>query len=241
MGLAENEVDAPRNKFLWFFIGGSVLGIVVSIVVGVALIVALVLGIQGLTKKKPDKKSGTIKVAILDRVKPPPPPPPPPPPKVMQQQNKDTKVEQVKQVEAPPQAAPALKMEGEASANGVSGLSAGAVTGEYKGQALGDGQKAGGGIGRAEFAVYLTRLQRLIQEELVRNPRLKGSNYKLPASVRLREDGSLRSVDLDGTTGDAEIDELMRSELLRLIKKDPPPASAPQGGFTVRVTNRMLN
>jgi hypothetical protein len=33
----------------------------------------------------------------------------------------------------------------------------------------------------------------------------------------------------------------MRSDLMRLIKKDTPPASAPSGGFTVRVTNRMLN
>lgn len=229
MGLAENELDdSPlRTKLIWIGVA----------VVGVALIWAIVVGVMSLTKKDKHSKPKMAKITIIDA----PPPPPPPPPKVQPKEPPKNDAKEVKAEQPKPVAVPTetLKMAGEASADGVAGLQAGNPVSEYKGQPLGDGGKAGG-IGRAEFNVYLTRLQRLIQEELVRNPRFKAGNYRVPASVRLAEDGTVRAVELVGSTGNEEIDALMREELLRLIRKEPPPASAPLG-FTVRVTNRMLN
>jgi periplasmic protein TonB len=227
MPLAENQLAFSALK-LWSRRIGFV-----AVVIGVLVGVLYSLANMG---KHPVRKAAMAKITLVDKA---PPPPPKPEKDIPKPQPKDVRLNQPKQVEAPPQAPPSLKMEGEGAANGIAGVEAGSPTSEYKGGPLGDGQGVGG-LGRAEFALYLNRLQRQIQETLVKDPRFKGVNYRLPASVLLRDDGSLRSIQLVGTTGSAELDDLMKSELLRIIRKDPPPTGSPTGGFTVRVTNRML-
>jgi len=229
MALAENQL-ALSERNIWLRRLG--LGGIVVLLIAGAIYSLVSMG------KHPAKKREMAKVTLIDR-EPPPPPPPKPEKEIPKPQAKDVKVNQAKPVEAPPQPAPSLKMEGEGSANGVAGLASGNPTSDYKGGLLGDGQGAGG-IDRATFNMYLKRLQRQIQEALVKDSRFKGSNYRVPVIVSLRDDGTLRDVVLSGSSGSPDLDELMRSELTRLIRKEPPPSGAPAGGFTVRVTNRLL-
>ena len=191
-------------------------------------------------QKDTPKARQVAKITLLPDTPPPPPPPPPKePPPPQKDQPKEVKLDQPKQ-EAPPQEAQQLKMEGPAG-DGPSAFAAGTPTQEYTGQQLGGNGQPGGGIGRAEFDIYRTRLQRLLQDELARMKELKGLEYRLPARVQRAPDTQAWSVTFADSTGDTHIDDLLRSTLSRLIQKDPPPAAAPGNGFSVRVTNKFLN
>lgn len=189
-------------------------------------------------EKSPSKPKQKTTVTLLPDVPPPPPPPPPkelpPPPK---DAPKEVKMEQPK--EAPPQQAEALKMDGPAG-DAPSAFAAGAVTGDYTGQQL--GEKTGpslGGVDRMVFETYKTRLQRLLQEELVKVKELKGADYRIPA--RIRRDGTQWVVSMADSTGDPKVDEMLRMAVARAIERETPPASAPAKGFDVRVSNKLLN
>lgn len=231
MGLAENDVR-QRPGVLWARRAGMA-ALVIAMVAG---LVYLVKGLAG-DARKPARQ--VARITILPDTPPPPPPPPKEPPKEQpKEQPKEVNIQQPKPVEAPPQQAEQLKMEG-AAGDGPSAFGAGAVREDYKGQTLGQGGGVSG-LGRAEFSLYLARLQRLLQEELARKGELKRVDYRVPASVRLGANGRVESVHIDGSTGQTEIDELLRSELLRLLQSEPPPSGAPRG-FVVRVTNRTIN
>ena len=202
------------------------------------LIALIALGLCAGCEKSPEHHKQTAKVVLLPDTPPPPPPPPPkeapPPPK---DQQKEVNV-QPKQAEPTPQQAEQLKMDGPAG-DGPSAFAAGTITQDYSGQKLG-GDGSGGGIARAEFATYRTRLQRVLQEELARMKELKGVDYRVPALVRMAPDTHAWSVSLGDSTGDKQVDEALRTVLSRVLQKEPPPASAPANGFDVRVTNKLL-
>ena len=205
--------------------------------VGVPL---LILALCTACQEEPKRARQVAKISLLPDTPPPPPPPPPkeqpPPPKDQQKE-----VTQQARVDAPPQAE-TLKMEGPAG-DAPSAFAAGTPTKEYTGQELGgNGQPSGsGGIGRAEFEIYRTRLQRILQDELARMKELKGVEYRTPVKVSRADSTQAWNVSFPDSTGDAQLDELLRNTLNKLIQKDPQPASAPTNGFSVRVTNKFLN
>ncbi|MFT3735779.1 MAG: hypothetical protein QM776_12265 [Rhodocyclaceae bacterium] len=190
-------------------------------------------------EKGPEKPKQKTTVTLLPDTPPPPPPPPPkdlppPPPK---DAPKEVKIEVPKQ-DAPPQQAEQLKMDGPAG-DGPSNFSAGEVKGDYTGQQLGEKGGTLAGVDRMVFETYKTRLQRLLQEELVKMKELKDADYRIPA--RIRREGAQWTVMLPNSTGDAKKDELLREAVARAIQREAPPASTPQSGFDIRVSNKLLN
>jgi protein TonB len=206
-------------------------------VLGLSLSCLLALMLCTACEKETPRARQVAKITLLPDTPPPPPPPPPkeppPPPKA---QPKEVKRDQPKQ-EAPPQAEQ-LKMEGTAG-DGPSAFAAGTPTQDYTGQQLGG--NGSGGLGRAEFDLYRTHLQRLLQDELARMKELKGVAYRIPIRVSRAPDAQSWKVTFAESTGDPKLDELLRTTLNNAIQKDPPPATAPSSGFAVRVTNKFLN
>ncbi|GAA5163564.1 hypothetical protein [Viridibacterium curvum] len=189
-------------------------------------------------EKGPEKPKQKTTVTLLPDTPPPPPPPPPkevpPPPK---DAPREVKIEAPKQ-DAPPQTEQ-LKSN-EPAGDAPSNIGVGDPTREYTGQPLGV-EKGGqlGGVDRMVFETYKTRLQRLLQEELVKMKDLKDAEYRIPA--RIRREGAQWTVVLPNSTGDAKKDELLREAVARAIQREAPPASTPQGGFDIRVSNKLLN
>lgn len=182
--------------------------------------------------KAPKKQVTTIK--LVPDTPPPPPPPREPPKEQPKEQPKEVHLDQPKPAEAPPQPAEQIKMEG-AATDGPGGIAAGSVTSEKIPQVLGTGP--GGGM---EFRLYQMKLQKLIQDELNRVRELRGVEYRVPALVRQGADGAITEIAL-GQTGDADIDAILEREVRKVLKREPPPMAAPKGGFTIYVSNKMIN
>lgn len=228
--LAEDSVDRSR-------LGRSLRGIVIG-ALGLAVVVAggMWLKDQFSAPKGPVRKVTRITVM-------PDTPPPPPPPKEEKRpepkEQKETKVEQPKQVEAPPQQAEQLKMEG-AAGDGPSPFAAGSVTNEYKGGDV--GTTIGGGPAkpsRMQYAFFTNALQRHIQDELARNREVKLLDYRVTVAVWLGRDGSVRRAELVDSTGDDKTDAALSAALAQMRAfRDAPPADMPQP-VRLRITNRM--
>jgi periplasmic protein TonB len=230
--LAEDSVDGRasnarrlRNALLALFGAGVVVG------------GGMWLKDQFAAPSAPARKVARIMI-MPDRPPPPPPPPKeekrPEPPK----EQKQMKVEQPKPVEAPPQQAEQLKMEG-AAGDGPSPFAAGAVTNEYKG---GEVATIGGGPARPnrmQFAFFTSALQRHIQDELARNREVKQINYRVTVKVWLARDGAIRRAELAESTGDDAADAALSAALREMRAfRDAPPADMPQP-VRLRITNRM--
>jgi protein TonB len=179
------------------------------------------------------------KISIIPDTPPPPPPPPREEKRPEPKEQKDVKVEQPKPVEAPPQQAEQLKMEG-AAGDGPSAFASGDVTNEYKGGDI--GSTIGGGPAkpsRMQYAFFTNALQRHIQDELARNRNVKQIDYRVVVKVWLGRDGSIQRAVLDDSTGDAKSDAALSSALADMRAfRDAPPADMPQP-IRLRITNRL--
>ncbi|MDP3287366.1 MAG: TonB C-terminal domain-containing protein [Methyloversatilis sp.] len=179
------------------------------------------------------------KISIIPDTPPPPPPPPREEKRPEPKEQKDVKVEQPKPVEAPPQQAEQLKMEG-AAGDGPSAFASGDVTNEYKGGDV--GSTIGGAPAkpnRMQYAFYTNALQRHIQDELARNRNVKQIDYRVVVKVWLGRDGSIQRAVLDDSTGDDRSDAALSSALSDMRPfRDAPPADMPQP-IRLRITNRL--
>jgi len=179
------------------------------------------------------------KISIIPDTPPPPPPPPREEKRPEPKEQKDVKVEQPKPVEAPPQQAEQLKMEG-AAGDGPSAFASGDVTNEYKGGDI--GSTIGGAPAkpnRMQFAFYTNALQRHIQDELARNRNVKQIDYRVVVKVWLGRDGSIQRAVLDESTGDDKADSALSAALADMRAfRDAPPADMPQP-IRLRITNRL--
>jgi protein TonB len=157
----------------------------------IALIGMAVVGYGGYwLKSQFSKPSGPTRQVTKISIIPDTPPPPPPPPKEEKRpepkEQKEAKVEQPKPVEAPPQQAEQLKMEG-AAGDGPSPFAAGSVTNEYRGGDV--GSTIGGASAkpsRMQYAFFTNALQRHIQDELARNREVKQIDYRVVVKVWAR-------------------------------------------------------
>lgn len=202
-----------------------------------AVLYGLWLAVKGLFEPHAPQKKQITRIKILPDTPPPPPPPPKEPPKEQpKEQPKEVKMEQPKPQEAPPPAE-ALKMDGPAG-DGPSPFQAGAVTNDYKGGEV--ATKIGGKKSMAAFAWFTGQVKVRIEDALAAEKGLANAQYRLVVHVWVAPDGQVEKTELQGSSGNAEIDSLIRKTLAGLGRLgDVPPNDMPQP-VKLRITSKNI-
>ncbi len=228
-GLAEDELnESPARVWLRRL---GMLALLVAVGFGAWLV------LKELTTGKAPKHKTVTRIAILPDTPPPPPPPPPkePPKEQPKEQPKEIKMEPPKPQEAPQPPAETLKMEG-AAGDGPSPFAAGTVTNEYKGGDV--GTKIGGKKGMAAYAWYTGQIKGRIEEVLAAEKGLGSAQYRLVVHLWLARDGRVERAELQGSSGDAATDELIRKALAGMgAIAEAPPEDMPQP-VKLRITSK---
>jgi len=200
-------------------------------VVVIAVIALLGFGLKELLGDGGKPKKQTVHNISL--LKPPPPPPPPKPqekPPEPEMKKEEVKIDQPKPDAPNRDDSPEGKQLG-VDAEGGAGSDGFGLVGNKGGRDL-----LGGGKGA--FAFYTNQLQRHLQDELARNKKLKRLDYRVMVRVWLSKSGSVQRVDLGGSSGDAEVDETLRTALAAApALRDAPPENMPQP-IRIRIMNR---
>jgi protein TonB len=174
------------------------------------------------------------------------PPPPPPPPKKMPEQ---TMIEQPKMAEPEfKEDKPIEKPKDEPVKDAKNDEPPGPLSLDAKATGPGDlfnlGGKpggnpyGGGGGGGSRWGWYASIVQSQIETALRSNARTR--NAVIQIRVRLWADGSGRvsKVELSSSTGDAELDAVIRNEVLgSIVLREPPPKDMPMP-VVARLTGR---
>ncbi|MGO9673705.1 MAG: TonB C-terminal domain-containing protein [Methylocella sp.] len=188
-----------------------------------------------------------VRELTVVKIIPPPPPPPPPPqkmpePKMIEQPKMaDPQIKEEKPVDKPKQAPvkdakndePPGPLSLDAKAQGPGDLFN--LGGKPGGSAYGGG---GGGGGGSRWGWYASMVQAQIESALRSNRKTR--NAVMRVEIRLWADGSGRvnRVQLVSSTGDAELDAVIRNDVLgSLTLREPPPKDMPMPMVT-RVTAR---
>lgn len=207
----------------------------------VALLVLAVLagigyGIKKLFSGGPTQKKQITTVKLLPDTPPPPPPPPPkePPKETPKEQPKEIKAPEPKPVEAPP--AENLKMEGPAG-DAPSAFQSGAVNNEYKGGDVTTGPKIGGKKNMAAFAWFTNKVDAQIKKALDAESGLNKVKYQVDVRVFLTAQGDIDHAELIDSSGDAEIDALIR----KVLSKIPPLKESAPEDMPRKVVVRMAS
>jgi len=187
---------------------------------GVALVAAvgigMVLAIQNFLANKPPATQK--KVQMISLLKPPPPPPPvekPPPPELKQ----EVKVPEPKE----PEPLPDVPDEPPPGPLGMDADGTGA------GDSFGlVGRKGGRGLlnGAGDPAMYYaSQLQRRIEDMFAEHQETRRKAYSVVAGIWVGKDGHILRVELDGSTGDSRMDELLKKtiEQIQALAVAPPP------------------
>lgn len=207
----------------------------------VALLVLAVLagigyGIKKLFSGGPTQKKQITTVKLLPDTPPPPPPPPPkePPKETPKEQPKEIRAPEPKPVEAPP--AENLKMEGPAG-DAPSAFQSGAVNNEYKGGDVTTGPKIGGKKNMAAFAWFTNKVDAQIKKALDAESGLNKVKYQVDVRVFLTAQGDIDHAELIDSSGDAEIDALIR----KVLSKIPPLKESAPEDMPRKVVVRMAS
>lgn len=220
---------------------GERVWIVLAVVIGAMCAVGLACWLYTVLSKPSAPVRQVTKISIIPDTPPPPPPPPkeekrPEPPK----EQKEVKVEQPKPIEAPPQQAEQLKMEG-AAGDGPSPFAAGSVTNEYRGGDVGT-KLGGSGDARpnaAAFRFYTSALLSHVQRQLAQNKEVKLLDYAVEVKVWVAGDGRIERAELVESTGEQDVDAALTRALSQLTAfQTRPPAGMPQP-VRVLVKNRI--
>lgn len=178
-------------------------------------------------------------------VMPPPPPPPPPPeqklpePEMIEQTPiTDPEIKEEAKVEEPKEAPPDDSSEPPPGPLGLDQAAEGPgdnfnLVGRPGGRGL-----LGGGGGGSRWGYYSAMVQQQIEAALRANPKTRNSVTQV--QVRLWADGTGRvtRVQIVSSTGDAEIDAVIRGEVLAsLALREPPPTDMPMP-MVARITLR---
>lgn len=169
------------------------------------------------------------KIQTISLVRPPPPKPPeekPPEPQKIDKPKEEVKLDQPQppQPEAPPPP--------------PGGIPDGPAGGMATDLAAGSGIGIGGGGDRDERrSWYSNMISRQLEDELRRAKALQGKDYKVVAQIWFNPSGGVSRVQLDKGTGDSELDEALRQEILQVSLRDPLPADIPQP-VRLRVVSR---
>lgn len=215
---ASHEDDQEPGLARFIVPGGITLGLI-----GAAVLVYSLMG-SGPTAPKRQ----TVKIAVLPDTPPPPPPKQEKPPEPKPQDNTPQPQDQPKVAEAPPEAQQ-LKMEG-AAGDGPSAFSAGSVSSDYKGGAIGagNGASAPSAGDRAKYSFYAKSAQQQLRAELDRT--LARDVVRLGARLQIWVDASGR-IDRYEVKGlsDPVAQEQVRAALQDISKgfRLVPPAGLP--------------
>jgi periplasmic protein TonB len=204
----------------------------IGLVAGALLLVALLAwGVSSLMHGKSKGVHKAPKISLMPTT--PPPPPPPPKEEKRPEPPKDQKEIKVDQPAPPKDAAPAppsqeLKMDGPAG-DGPSAFSAGKITSDDISN-LGKGGAAPVASGMFNpFNNYATAIKGDLQRFLARNKDLRQRAYRVDVQLWVGRDGVLSRHELLGSSGDTEVDELIRQSLSTLGNfSQLPPDSMPQ-------------
>jgi periplasmic protein TonB len=217
-GLAEDDIaEAPWKAWAKRGLLALALAAVAAGVVFVA---------RQLTAQPGTQQKQMAKIRIVPDTPPPPPKQerPPDPPKEVKEA-KEIKVDQPKPAQAPP--TEQLKMEGDASADGLAGVIGGAVTQEYAGGPLGRGGGWYGGV-----------IERELQRMLARDDRIRGVEFRVVLKLWLGPEGQLQRFEIAQSSGDAKTDAAIRQALAEMPPlRDRPPEGLPQP-ISLRITSR---
>ena len=182
-------------------------------------------------------------LTIVNIVRPPPPPPPPPPPEQkMIDQPKPTEQEFKEDK-------PLEKPKDEPAKEATNDQPPGPLSLDAKATGPGDlfnlGGKPGGnpygpgGGGGSRWGAYAAMVQKEMTAALEANPKTKKAVVQ-GVKIRLWADstGRITKVQLENSTGDAEVDNAIRNEVFGgLTLREPPPKDMPMPVVT-RVTER---
>lgn len=176
------------------------------------------------TSVQPQVKQAAAPIQI--QIQRPKPPPPPPPPKIPQEKQITppktiTPVQKTFTPHTPPKAAPPKSSAppplGTSIKNGTSDGFAGLANGSGDGAIGGTGD--GGGGGSYEGAVAAD-----IQAALGQNPITRYANAGLQVRIWLNAAGTVTRVEIDKSSGDAEVDRAVKDQVLAGLQLPPPPA-----------------
>lgn len=198
------------------------------VLAGLLLLLGIGLVVQNLLAGKVSARKPVTSIRILPDTPPPPPPPPKEPPK---EQPREVKIEQPKPQESPQPPGEVLKMEG-AAGDGDSPFAAGAVTSDYQ------GEKIGGTKGMAAYAWYTDQIKKRIEEALAAQKGLANVQYRIVVHIWLARNGRVERAELQGSSGDATTDRLIRQALSETGSiAEAPPDDMPLP-VKLRVTSR---
>lgn len=223
MPLGARTMRDNKNKLRRFV--PAIAGVVF---VGVIATVAVVFVRDMLNNTTPPKKS-VQQITLLQ-------PPPPPPPKV--EQPPEQKVEEVKLDEPEPEPVPDDSNEpapGEdlaVDADGGAGGDGFGLLGKKGGRSL-------IGSGGSAFGWFATQVQSDVQDMLNNREDIRKKRYAVKVNLWLEPDGSVRNVEMIGSSGNAELDRSLRVALKQITQlKTRPPEDLPQP-IRLRIASRM--
>ena len=94
-----------------------------------------------------------------------------------------------------------------------------------------------GGGGGDRLAWFSKRISRQLEDELKRAKALQGKEYQVIAQLWFDAGGTVTRVRMDKGSGNSELDEALRQEILTLTLRDPLPEDMPQP-VKLRVVSR---
>jgi outer membrane biosynthesis protein TonB len=237
--MALHEMDAVTEETPLSAMRLWVTRIVIAVLV-LAVLAGIGYGIKKLFSGGATQKKQITTVKLLPDTPPPPPPPPPkePPKETPKEQPKEIKAPEPKPIEAPP--AENLKMEGPAG-DAPSAFQSGAVNNEYKGGDVNTGPKIGGKKNMAAFAWFTNKVDAQIKKALDAESGLSKVKYQVDVRVFLTAQGDIDHAELIDSSGDAEIDALIRKVLSRIPPlKESAPEDMPRK-VVVRMASKNMS
>jgi len=200
-------------------------------VVAVLLALAAVVAWQMMKNAGAPKKRQMQQISVVQPRELPKPPPEPEKPKEEIKEKIQTPPPEAQKSDSPPPEAP-LKLEGAGTPGGTLDVGGGG-----KGQEVNIPRVAGTGDGRRGFGFYTQQLQSVLQEELNRKDKLRGSEYRATLALWLAGDGKVQRVEMTGSSGNPQIDALIVEAVSAAQGFKAPPGDMPQP-VRLRVTAR---
>ncbi len=222
----------------------------VAIIVGAVLVLCagayFAFGGKSETKKKP--KSNVV--SIMPALPPPPPPPPtpaptPPPQEAPPPDNPKQPEFQAEDQPESPKEAPQAETPDEAPAplgtnlqgNGPDGFG---LTGRGGGGMIGGTGKGGKG-GGSKYGWYAGQVQARIVDALQKHRRTRSAALSLKVRIWADASGRVTRATLEGSSGDAAVDQALVSEILTGLQlQEPPPEDMPMP-IVMRITAKRPN
>lgn len=213
---------------------------------GLLLLIGLMwLGYLFLSDDKDDEpKRNVTRITVL---RPPPPPPPPPPkqekppepPKVKEEVKidppKPTEAPKPQQAEAPPPGPLGVDAQGTGPGDNFG------LAGRPGGQDIVLGAKPGGGGGGAAGALsnatFANGVARHLAQELARDERLRGSEYRVVVNIWVQPDGRIERWQIVNGSGKSDVDRWLEDGLAKVSQvRQSVPEGLPQP-LRIRLTS----